>query len=90
MSPFSPQSYGTYELLTGDPLTPDITFASSALFNLLLAPIYNLPMALAFLANAIVSNRRLEAFLLAREIVDRHDQGGSDNQVYELYTCNPL
>ncbi|XP_072025400.1 ATP-binding cassette sub-family C member 9-like [Amphiura filiformis] len=71
-------AYATYELLNGKPLTPEVTFSSLAFFNLLYAPIYNLPMALAFLANAVVSTRRLQAFLMAPEIDD--DTSGNGNE----------
>ncbi|XP_033648066.1 ATP-binding cassette sub-family C member 9-like [Asterias rubens] len=63
--------YGTYTALTGDPLTPAVTFSSLALFNALLVPLMNLPMSLLYFINGYVSTKRVQKFLAAPE-VEKH------------------
>ena len=62
------QSFGTYTLIEGKDLTPDVAFSSLALFNLLGAPLFLFPITLFFFVNGIVSTRRLQTFLAAPEV----------------------
>ena len=62
------QIFGTYPFLNGENLTPNVAFVSFVLLNLIVDPLYNLPVVLSNLVNAIVSTRRLQTFFLAPEI----------------------
>ena len=62
------QAFGIYTPLTGNILTPDITFSSLSLFNQLAVPLFLLPFSLFLLVNAVVSTRRLAEFLVAPEV----------------------
>ncbi|XP_022081606.1 ATP-binding cassette sub-family C member 9-like [Acanthaster planci] len=60
--------FGTYSALTGKTLTPDVTFSSLSLFNMLGTPLTMVPTALLLLVNGVVSSRRVLNFLLAPEV----------------------
>ena len=62
------QSFGTYTLIEGKDLTPDVAFSSLALFNLLGAPMFLFPFTMFLFVNGIVSTRRLQNFLAAPEV----------------------
>ncbi|XP_038069146.1 ATP-binding cassette sub-family C member 9-like isoform X2 [Patiria miniata] len=61
-------AFGIYTPLTGNTLTPDITFSSLSLFNQLAVPLFLLPFSLFLLVNAIVSTKRLAEFFVAPEV----------------------
>ncbi|XP_038076863.1 ATP-binding cassette sub-family C member 9-like [Patiria miniata] len=61
-------AFTTYAPLNGMPLTPSITFASLALFNQIILPLFNIPVSLSAFLSAKVSTKRLLNFLLAPEI----------------------
>ncbi|XP_063952974.1 ATP-binding cassette sub-family C member 9-like [Lytechinus pictus] len=66
-------SYSLYTVLTGLPLTPDITFAALSVFNQMSLPLFLLPMIFTFHVNAVVSTRRLSVFFTAPEVEDKDD-----------------
>ncbi|XP_022081586.1 ATP-binding cassette sub-family C member 9-like [Acanthaster planci] len=66
--------FGTYNALTGKPLTPEVTFAALSLFNMLTMPLLILPMSLLYLVNGLVSGKRVLGFLLAPEIENNNGQ----------------
>ena len=70
-------------MITGKPLTPEITFASLTVFNSMFVPMFMLPMVFTFYANAIVSTNRLREFFSAPEIEDK-DNG----RAIEKFTNN--
>ena len=63
-----PQAFASYPYLSKVPLTPGVTFTSLALMNMLIEPLYLLPLALSLLVNAMVSAQRIGAFFLAHEV----------------------
>ena len=65
------QIFGTYPVLSGKDLTPNVAFVTFVLLNLIVDPLYQLPVVLSNLVNAIVSTRRLQTFFLVPEIGQR-------------------
>lgn len=59
---------------TGGDLTPENVFSALVLFNLLRFPLMQVPFVGGMLADALVSKRRIEAFLLSDEISDQPEQ----------------
>ncbi|XP_077980908.1 ATP-binding cassette sub-family C member 8-like [Glandiceps talaboti] len=55
------------------PLTPDLAFASLALFNQLVWPMAMLPNMIGYLVAAIASTRRLQSFFAATELENKDD-----------------
>ena len=53
--------------MSGKTLEPNTTFAALALMNLLIEPMYFVPMINSLLVNAFVGARRLQTFFLAPE-----------------------
>ncbi|XP_077866270.1 ATP-binding cassette sub-family C member 9-like [Saccoglossus kowalevskii] len=62
-----------YPWLSDTPLTPDIAFASLALFQSLIIPFFMVPIALGYFVNGLVSTNRLEIFFAAAEIEEKDD-----------------
>ena len=62
------QAFATYTPLTGELLTPQITFSSLAFFNLLAIPLFTIPVSIASIVGAVVSSNRIMKFLLAPEV----------------------
>ncbi|XP_038053890.1 ATP-binding cassette sub-family C member 9-like isoform X2 [Patiria miniata] len=71
-------AFGSYTILSGEPLTPDVTFSSFALFSIAMTVISKLPSALASYVNALISSRRLQDFLSAPEVEKRFEDGSDD------------
>ena len=67
------QVFVSYPYITGKALEPNTTFAALALINLLIEPMYFVPMINSLLVNAFVGVRRLQAFFLAPEIERSHE-----------------
>ncbi|XP_072050857.1 ATP-binding cassette sub-family C member 9-like [Amphiura filiformis] len=63
-------AFASYPYLSKQPLTPGVTFTSLALMNMLIEPLYLLPLAISLLVNAMVSAERISAFFLAPEVED--------------------
>ncbi|XP_006825518.1 ATP-binding cassette sub-family C member 9-like [Saccoglossus kowalevskii] len=61
-------SFVVYSTLSPTPLTPEITFASLALFNQLVVPLLQLPNMLGYFVNGIASTKRLKIFFSSDEI----------------------
>ena len=59
---------------TGGDLTPENVFSALVLFNLLRFPLMQVPFVGGMLADAMVSKRRIEDFLLSDEISDQPQQ----------------
>ena len=59
---------------TGGDLTPENVFSALVLFNLLRFPLMQVPFVGGMLADALVSKRRIEEFLLSDEISDQPEQ----------------
>ncbi|XP_022081039.1 ATP-binding cassette sub-family C member 8-like isoform X2 [Acanthaster planci] len=72
-------AFGSYTILSGEPLTPDVTFASFTLFNIAMTVISNFPLALASYVNALISSRRLQDFLSTPEVEKRCQDGSDDD-----------
>lgn len=70
---FCLQCYGLYQTISGEVLTPDITFSSLSIFNNMFVPLIVLPSVFTFFANAIVSTGRLRTFFSAPEVEDNED-----------------
>ncbi|XP_078665040.1 ATP-binding cassette sub-family C member 8-like [Branchiostoma floridae x Branchiostoma belcheri] len=83
-------TFSLYTLITGQPLTAGKAFSSLALFNILEAPLFTLPMVTRVAVNAIVSNRRLGKFFVAPEVdsTDLEPRGGSPHTVRETSFAN--
>ncbi|XP_022102306.1 ATP-binding cassette sub-family C member 9-like isoform X2 [Acanthaster planci] len=58
----------TFEPLSGQPLTPDITFSSLSLFNLIAIPLLVMPASVSSVVGSFVSSKRIIKFLLAPEV----------------------
>ncbi|XP_022102307.1 ATP-binding cassette sub-family C member 9-like [Acanthaster planci] len=58
----------TFEPISGRPLTPDITFSSLSLFNLIAVPLFMIPVSVSAIVGSIVSSKRIIKFLLAPEV----------------------
>ena len=69
----SHQAYSTYPVLSGEALSPDITFSALTIFNQLAFPLTILPQVFTFQINGYISTRRLRAFFAAPEIEERDD-----------------
>ncbi|XP_072031474.1 ATP-binding cassette sub-family C member 9-like [Amphiura filiformis] len=65
--------YASYPYITGKTLEPNTTFAALSLMDLLLEPMYFVPMVTSLLVNAFVSVRRFEAFFTAPETERSHE-----------------
>ena len=65
---FYMQAFGIYTPISGETLTPAVTFHSLSLFNQLAMPLFLLPFSLFLLVNAVVSSRRLGDFFMAPEV----------------------
>ncbi|XP_033647740.1 ATP-binding cassette sub-family C member 9-like [Asterias rubens] len=61
-------AFGIYTPISGETLTPAVTFPSLSLFNQLAMPLFLLPFSLFLLVNAVVSSRRLGDFFMAPEV----------------------
>ena len=59
---------------TGGELSPENVFSALVLFNLLRFPLMQVPFVGGMLADALVSKRRIEEFLLSDEISDQPEQ----------------
>ena len=59
---------------TGGDLTPENVFSALVLFNLLRFPLMQVPFVGGMIADALVSKRRIEEFLLSDEISDQPEQ----------------
>ncbi|XP_038067008.1 ATP-binding cassette sub-family C member 9-like [Patiria miniata] len=66
--------FGTYTALTGDKLTPEVTFSALSLFNMLTMPLMMLPMSLLMFINGVVSTNRVQQFLAGPEVEGEDDQ----------------
>ncbi len=55
----------SYPYLTGEPLQPNSTFAALSFMNLLIEPMYFVPIVTSLLVNGLIAVRRLEKFLKA-------------------------
>lgn len=62
------QAFVFYEKIEKTPLTPEVAFASLALFQMLNSPLLVLPNAVISLINALVSIRRILRYLTAPEV----------------------
>ncbi|XP_072031468.1 ATP-binding cassette sub-family C member 9-like [Amphiura filiformis] len=65
--------YISYPYFTGKPLEPNTTFAAQSLMNLLLEPMFFVPMITSLLVNAFIGVRRFEAFFAAPETERSHE-----------------
>ncbi|XP_072031466.1 ATP-binding cassette sub-family C member 9-like isoform X2 [Amphiura filiformis] len=65
--------FTSYPYITGKTLEPNTTFAALSLMNLLLEPMYFVPMVTSFLVNAFIGVRRFEAFFTAPETERSHE-----------------
>ena len=72
------QVFVSFPYLTGQPLTPASTFAALSLMNLLMEPMYFVPMVASLLVNAFVGVSRLENFFMAPETERDYGHGRSD------------
>ncbi len=54
-------------------MEPNTTFAALSLMNLLLEPMYFVPMVTSLLVNAFVGVRRFETFFMAPEMERSHE-----------------
>ena len=59
---------------SGGDLTPENVFSALVLFNLLRFPLMQVPFVGGMIADALVSKKRIEAFLLSDEISDQPEQ----------------
>ena len=59
---------------TGGDLTPENVFSALVLFNLLRFPLMQVPFVGGMIADALVSKKRIESFLLADEMEDQPEQ----------------
>ena len=75
------QAFTIYPSISGKVLLPDVAFSALALFNTLMIPMWSLPLTISNMVNAIVSTRRLTAFLMAPEV--RVDEGGEEWHLLE-------
>ncbi|XP_070536031.1 ATP-binding cassette sub-family C member 9-like [Ptychodera flava] len=67
-------SFAVYAVTNPSPLTPELAFASLALFNAFVMPLSMVPTVITLLVNAIASTKRLQTFFAAAE-VDESDIG---------------
>ncbi|XP_070536210.1 ATP-binding cassette sub-family C member 8-like [Ptychodera flava] len=63
-------SFAVYTLINPDPLTPEVAFASLALFNQLVWPLSTLPSCVSYLVNALAGTRRLRTFFASAELAE--------------------
>ncbi|XP_070536030.1 ATP-binding cassette sub-family C member 9-like [Ptychodera flava] len=68
-------SFVVYSLTSPSPLTPELAFASLALFNQLVWPLAAVPTGITYLVNAIASTQRFQKFFAASEIEDIDTNG---------------
>ena len=70
------QALALYPLISGKVLLPGVAFSSIALINQLFTPLGDLSRLMPKVINAIVSTRRLKAFLLVPEVPDEENNRG--------------
>ncbi|XP_070558915.1 ATP-binding cassette sub-family C member 9-like [Ptychodera flava] len=68
-------SFAVYSVISPTPLTPEVAFASLALFNTLVIPLFMVPVVVSHTVNGYVSTQRLRKFFCAREIERKEIQG---------------
>ncbi|XP_072030098.1 ATP-binding cassette sub-family C member 9-like [Amphiura filiformis] len=80
----------SYPYLTGLPLQPNSTFAALSFMNLLIEPMYFVPIVTSLLVNGLIGFRRLENFLKAPETENSDGQWNEElqQQIKENHTCN--
>ncbi|XP_022086020.1 ATP-binding cassette sub-family C member 9-like isoform X2 [Acanthaster planci] len=61
-------SFGTYTLLSGEALTPEVALPALSLFFILENSLFYFPFYISYMVTGVVSTHRLQAFLMSAEV----------------------
>ncbi|XP_038072564.1 ATP-binding cassette sub-family C member 9-like isoform X2 [Patiria miniata] len=61
-------SFGTYTLLSGQALTPEVALPALSLFYLFESSLFYFPFYISYMVTGVISTHRLQAFLMSTEV----------------------